>query len=131
MNTLLQELTENNVSYIGWRRTKLSGWCKTISTFEMDIFVFFHHPHRTIFAFRKASMSFPFPAMETPIHFEIFRWDYITQGWKFPTVSKFSDQITFSNDASSRLFRNFLMILHYPKMEISDSFEVFRSDYLF
>jgi hypothetical protein len=45
-------------------------------------------------------MRFPFPRMETLDHVEIFRWDSVFQGWKLPTISKFSDEITFSKDGN-------------------------------
>jgi hypothetical protein len=84
----------------------------------MEIFDFFQHPCRHNFTIPKSSMRFPFPRMETPNHFEIFRLDYLFQGWKLSTMSKFSDEIPFSKDGNSRPFRNFPMRLPFPRMEI-------------
>ncbi len=83
------------------------------SAFTMDIFGFFQHPSRHNFTIPNSSMRFPFPRMETPDHFKIFRWDSLFQGWKLPTIS------------------NFPMRFPFLRMETPDHFEIFQWDYLF
>ncbi len=62
--------------------------------------------------------------------FEKLRRASLFQWWKFPTISKFSDEISFCHDA--QLFRNFPPTrLNFLRMDIFDSLKVFRSDYLF
>ena len=112
MATLLQELMENFISHIGWRRTKQSGGWKISSTFAIDIFGFFQHFRWKFSTGLKFSDCIPFTQDGNPRHFEVFRLYSLYTGWKFSTGSKFSNQILFPKDGNPQRFEVFRLYFH-------------------
>ncbi len=114
-----------SATYVGWRRTKQSGWWEIRSTFSRDKFNFFQHFRWKFSTGSKFSDYIPFTQDGNLRSFEVFRL-YIpfTQDGNFQPirsfpiifplhrmeildVSKFSDYISIAKDGNRRLFEDF------------------------
>ncbi len=101
---LLQELTENYISNIGWRQTKLSGWWEISSTFAIDIFGFFNISDGNF------PIIFPFQRMEIPNFFKVFQLNFHRTGRKSITFQRFPIKFLFQRMEISNLSKFFSYI---------------------